>query len=230
MDLIEKEVKGRRVLLREGEKNAPLVLLATSQKGLLQLPEILQLADEGLQGRSYHFAAFCCDSWDDDYSPWAAEAISGENSFSGKGTDTLAWISEALIADLRRFLFFDDIFIVGYSLAGLFSLWAVYESHLFSGCGCCSGSLWFSGWESYANAHQLLRQGRVYLSLGGKEEKSSDPIMATIGAVTRRQATLLAKDSSVTASKLEMNPGGHFSANEKRLAKAIVWLLSGNKM
>lgn len=221
----EKVIEGRRVRMFQKGEGGPLVLLATSERGFESLPSILQLAEEGLGTKDFSLAAFSCSNWDDDYAPWCCSGLSEGDRFGGKGPETLAWINEALIPVLRDFWSFNDIFIVGYSLAGLFALWSTYESELFSGCGCCSGSLWFDGWGRYMEDRNLKRQGRVYLSLGGKEEKSPHPVMATIGNATRFQDKLLEKDPMVTAHKLEMNPGGHFSANDKRIAKAIVWLL-----
>ncbi len=114
---------------------------------------------------------------------------------------------------------------IHYSLACLFALYSLYKSDLFAGAACCSGSLWLPGWEEYAKEHTLVNESIVYLSLGGKEEHSKNPVIATIGEKTRFQDKLLDNDSKVTAHKLEMNPGGHFSDPEGRLAKGIVWLL-----
>lgn len=39
--------------------------------------------------------------------------------------------------------------LAGHSLAGLFALYAIYQTDLFSGVGSVSGSLWFSGINEY---------------------------------------------------------------------------------
>lgn len=38
----------------------------------------------------------------------------------------------------------------GYSLAGLFSLWAAYQTNLFAGIAAASPSVWFPGFLDYA--------------------------------------------------------------------------------
>lgn len=205
----------------------PLVLLGIFAGEEAMAKEIFELAEELSGGKAFTLAAFETDCWDRDFSPWKANGTSDGETFPGGGHDTLAWLEKALpilkAEDDRR------SFICGYSLAGLFALWSVYESSLFDGCACCSGSLWFEGWTEYASGRSAARPSAVYLSLGGKEEKTSNPVMAGIGNATRLQDKLLEKDSNVAKHKLEMNPGGHFANPSKRLAKGIAWLLNETK-
>ena len=115
--------------------------------------------------------------------------------------------------------------LAGYSLAGLFALWSAYECDIFSGIACCSGSLWFKNWDIYMREHTLKRKCSVYLSLGGKEEKTKNAVMATVGDRTREQEKLLLEDPLAERVVLEWNPGGHFADSGKRLAKGIKWLM-----
>lgn len=64
-----------------------------------------------------------------------------------------------------------------------------------------------------------------YLSLGGKEEKTKNPVMARVGDRTRTQERILRNDLKVKHTTLEFNSGGHFADAQKRLAKAVKWLL-----
>ena len=114
--------------------------------------------------------------------------------------------------------------LMGYSLAGLFALWAAYESDVFSGIVCCSGSLWFPDWDHYVRNHVIQSKCSVYLSLGGKEEKAKNKVMAAVGDRTRAQEGLLQEDSMVESVVLEWNAGGHFADAGKRLAKGVKWM------
>ena len=114
--------------------------------------------------------------------------------------------------------------LMGYSLAGLFALWAAYESDVFSGIVCCSGSLWFPDWDHYVRNHVIQSKCSVYLSLGGKEEKAKNKVMASVGDRTRAQEGLLQEDSMVESVVLEWNAGGHFADAGKRLAKGVKWM------
>ena len=62
-------------------------------------------------------------------------------------------------------------YIGGYSLAGLFSLWAAYQTDVFSGIAAASPSVWFPGFIEYMKEHEIKSE-TVYLSLGDREEKT----------------------------------------------------------
>ena len=70
--------------------------------------------------------------WNRDLSPWAAPAVFGDEDFSGGGAATLARLETQLDNQ--------PAYLAGYSLAGLFALWAMCECPLIRGAACCSGS------------------------------------------------------------------------------------------
>ena len=153
----------------------------------------------------------------------------------GEGKKTLQWLLKELIPTLKETYGADrEIYLIGYSLSGLFSLWAAYETDIFSGIASCSGSLWFQRWDEYIKSHKMPHACNVYLSIGGKEEKTKNQIMAKVGERTRLQEQILKDDSNVKKVILEYNSGGHFADSGKRLSKAVAWLLKntgkkGNK-
>ena len=61
-----------------------------------------------------------------------------------------------------------ETFLTGYSLAGLFSLWALYESDKFNGAVSCSSSLWFNKWDEYVSTHRIKASSKIYMSLGDR--------------------------------------------------------------
>jgi hypothetical protein len=63
----------------------------------------------------------------------------------------------------------------------------------------------------------------VYLSLGDKEEKTRNPVMARVGTAIREAEEIL-KEAGVDCI-LEWNPGNHFKDAEKRTAKGFEWVL-----
>lgn len=81
------------------------------------------------------FAAFIIDNWNDELSPWQAKPVWGNEAFGGKAEDTLSFVTTELIPKLKEKYRLDDsvkIVIGGYSLAALFSLWAVYKCDVFT--------------------------------------------------------------------------------------------------
>ena len=61
------------------------------------------------------------------------------------------------------------IILGGYSLAGLFALWASTQTNLFYGIAAASPSVWFPGWMEFEQQHPVQAQ-HIYLSLGDREE------------------------------------------------------------
>jgi predicted alpha/beta superfamily hydrolase len=111
----------------------------------------------------------------------------------------------------------------GYSLAALFALWCMYESHSFTGIAAASPSVWYPGWMDFVRTH-TPRAGKIYLSLGDKEYKSKNKTMATVEDCIRAYADILSASDSVETT-LEWNPGNHFVDADKRTAKAFLWVM-----
>lgn len=183
-------------------------------------------------GIPWTLLAYGAEDWNGEFSPWPAaeEGLSsGElSSFTGRGGETLRWLTSCALPWVQRECGVrepKDRLLGGYSLAGLFSLWAFYQSGQFAGAASCSGSLWYPGWHEYAKTHSAPSGGMVYLSLGRKEERVRNPLISRVGMETRTQAARCSQDSHLQACVLEWNPGGHFSEPELRMAKGFGWLL-----
>ena len=67
----------------------------------------------------------------------------------------------------------------------------------------------------------------IYLSLGDKEEKTKNPVMAQVGNAIRMQYDRLAGQMENVV--LEWNQGNHFVDADKRMAKGFAWLMNGGK-
>lgn len=63
----------------------------------------------------------------------------------------------------------------------------------------------------------------VYLSLGDKEEKARNPVMAAVGDRIREAYDLLQRQGINTI--LEWNQGNHFRDADIRTAKAFAWAM-----
>ena len=113
----------------------------------------------------------------------------------------------------------------GYSLAGLFSLWASYQTDRFAGIAAASPSVWFPGFLPYMKEHENQSRA-VYLSLGDKEEKTKNPVMATVGDCIREAHAWLQQCG--IRSTLEWNQGNHFRDPGLRTAKAFAWVMKNS--
>lgn len=189
----------------------------------------MELLRRGAGKRSYFLIAYPVKDWNREFSPWAAPSLQKQMEFEGGGRETLRWLREEAVPQVEKEYFQGKKqmhMLAGYSLAGLFSLWALCESTDFCGAACCSASLWYPGWEKYAAEHRAAKGSRIYLSLGTKEEKTRNPVMARVGEAVREQYRRLSRDPQVADCVLEWNAGGHFSNPEGRTARGILWLLS----
>ena len=178
--------------------------------------------------------------WNAQLSPWYAPAVRGTQAFAGHAQDTLYFLEQSLIPSLMSQFpaLASDIIkkkkengsngtigIGGYSLAGLFALWASCKSSSFQGTAAVSPSVWFPGWLPFLAEHPV-QAGCVYLSLGRKEEKAGNPVMAQVGDALRETRAMLDQRSDPRVSNiLEWNPGNHFFEPQRRMAKGLAWLL-----
>ena len=89
---------------------------------------------------------------------------------------------------------------------------------------CLSGSFWYEGWLEFLQKQRLAAKGRVYLSLGKKEEQNGPAPLRRVGACTRDTASLLQQQLGEDAVTVEWNPGGHFTDVSGRWRKALTWL------
>lgn len=157
--------------------------------------------------------------WNGDLCPWVAPPVFGKDGFGCGAADTLSYIENIVFADIPARD--KHVILGGYSLAGLFSLWAVANSDEFSACAAASPSVWFPGWIEYASSHPP-KTDAVYLSLGDKEEHTRNQTMARVGDCIRRQDALL----SGIQHTLVWNEGNHFRDAALRMAKGFAWCMN----
>lgn len=211
------ELDGRRVLLYADEAPALLFLQPIDARDTDSLDRQL----DAMEGCALPFvlAAFRVADWNRDLSPWEAPPVFGKTPFGGGAAATLAFLTERLLPELSARIGAETLPVClgGYSLAGLFALWAAAESDRFSGVAGVSPSVWFPGWLDWVKAHPL-RADFVYLSLGDREERTKNPVMARVGDCIRELYALLRDDHAVT---LDWNPGNHFQQPEARTAKGL---------
>lgn len=155
------------------------------------------------------------EDWNRDLSPWpAAKVFRKGEDFAGRADDTIRELTE-LVRPYRDQ--YKTVILAGYSLAGLFALYACTKTDLFDGCLSASGSLWYPGWTGYLREHPVQCR-KVYLSLGDTEKKTRNPIMAEVEDNTRRSAEIIGEYAEVI---MEMNPGNHFNDPAGRIMKGI---------
>lgn len=227
----EQIIGGKRCFLY-GDNDANIFLIQAAGghewKALVREVECIK---ELTQDTPFAFAAFLIEDWNNQLSPWEVPAVFGKDGFGDGAAETLDFVTGVLLPALTQTYGRShrmDYCLGGYSLSGLFALWASCQTDAFSGVAAVSPSVWFPGWDSYMMSH-FPRAQKIYLSMGEKEEKTKNKIMSIVGDRIRKQYELLCKDDHVQACLLEWNPGNHFTDPEIRMAKGFAWLLNNRQ-
>ena len=168
--------------------------------------------------------------WFRDLTPWPAPAtFTGQQDFGDGAANTLNRIMDAIPAQQGDSKASDrpKIILGGYSLAGLFALWAGYQTDAFDGIVAASPSVWYPGWEAYMANHRMKCQN-VYLSQGDREERTRNPVMRTVGDRIKMQAEFCRKQG--IRCILEWNEGNHFKDPDKRTATGFAWIMKGDNI
>ena len=211
----------------------------------IQVPEGVSLVNVG------------ADLWEENFSPWCAPRIFAKGPNFGDGAQkTLDTLINQVIPWAESELTESPAYrvLVGYSLAGLFSLWTGVSQQVACGCqpgtattpqlsgpgapyvdasvatfqriGAVSGSFWFPGLLDYVD--QQLRGGVVGLThayLSLGDREARTPNPQIMHV--RENAELLASrlESAGITSMFELNRGNHFQNVEGRIQKALDWLV-----
>ena len=164
--------------------------------------------------------------WNRDLSPWPAKAVFGDRDFGGQAAAFLKTLTEEILPAAEETAQFTPRWrgIAGYSLAGLFAVYAAYRCNAFTRVASVSGSTWYDGWLDYAARTPLAAPvDRAYFSVGTKEKKTRNARMATVEDSARAMRNLFAERGA--ESTFVLNPGNHFVDAEKRLADALAFLM-----
>ena len=216
------EKQGWLHLFGAGDAPVPLVWLMAGEMTpdmIGRMESMLLPQIEAGVCRPFALCGFGPVDWDHDYAPWPLETPGGRRF--GDGADALFIFAQSIFlpAAKAKFACSGECCVVGYSLGGLAALYAAGLGE-WAGCGSCSGSTWYPGFTDWIKDHPP--RCPVYLSLGGKEKNTRDPLMARVEECNKAIYDFLCPRVPTT---FVHEPGGHFKAVEQRLANAILWLL-----
>ena len=166
--------------------------------------------------------------WNHDMAPWdSPPAFKNADPCTGGADDYLRLLTEEIIPAAEKEIGGIPCWrgLAGYSLAGLFALYAIYQTDLFSRVGSMSGSLWFPGMKEYIFSHEPKRwPDCMYFSLGDKESKTKNPILRTVQENTGEICAYYQRRGIDTV--FQLNPGNHFVQSVERTAAGLCWLLN----
>lgn len=160
--------------------------------------------------------------WEKELTTWPDQHISKREGVGLGAEDTLHRLTEQLCPLLRKDFGNIPIILGGYSLGGLFSLWATRQTDVFDGIAAMSPSLWIKDWDSYADEN-VPHSRVVYLSLGNREENAKNRYIGQVGDRVRREHARLVKNLGEDNTTLVWNQGGHYQQFMERTAAGFTW-------
>ena len=214
------DISGRECHLYKNSNAQFLLIQPIDEHDLKVLDQEVEIIKE-LSDKPFSLVAFMIKDWNQELTPWPAPPVFGKIPFGSGANETLEFIISQLLPVVQEEI--PHVILGGYSLAGLFALWASYQTDRFEGIVAASPSVWFPKWIDYATDNKPLAKS-MYLSLGDKEEKTKNTVMAQVGNAIRRQNELLT--GKIENTILEWNPSNHFVDSEKRTAKGFAWAIN----
>ena len=223
----EMVICGKKCILYLNEDTEYILIQPVDENDISVLDNEVKHIEENTD-RNFSLVAFKIEDWNSELTPWEMPLLRGKGNFGDGATRTLEFIKNDLIPAVLEYINIENketkYILGGYSLAGLFSLWSVYQTDIFEGIAAVSPSVWYKGWIEYVAAGKPLSE-KIYLSLGDTEEKTKHQILSKIGDNIRKQHEILEKSENVK-TVLEWNEGNHFQNPDIRTAKGFLWVMN----
>lgn len=166
------------------------------------------------------------DRWSDLLAPWPTPDGWPQYVACGCGAKPyLDTLGEKIIPEAESHL--EPISwrgIAGYSLAGLFAIYAECLTPMFDRVASASGSLWYPGFKAWFEDHLPTRLPEsVYFSCGSEEFNTTNPYLSPVRETTIALEKWFAAHKVQTT--LQINPGDHYTQVMERTEAAVSWIL-----
>lgn len=190
------------------------------------LPQELDETEKSLEGFLSTVVYVVIEDWDNMLTPWPAKGLyRSDPDFKGNASEFLERLLEELIPGIEtdQGLQPSKRAIAGYSLAGLFSVYAFANADIFHCAASMSGSFWYEGWVDYIESLNLNKEGcSAFLTLGDKERKAKEKILHSVQDNT--ELTVKALNSWGVKTQYHLVPGGHFDHIYERVNEGLTAL------
>ncbi len=217
------KVEGRDVtVFPAGEENCPVIYLNTFMAEGARVYKEMQK----MECPPFSLVAISKLDWNSDMAPWDIPPISKTDTpCTGGAKDYLKIMEEEIMPKAEEFTG-KPLWrgITGYSLAGLFAVWAIYNTESFARVAGMSSSLWFPDFKEYVFTHEMKRRPEcVFLSLGEKEDKTKNEYLKSVRKDSE-DINAYYKGLGIDTTFV-LNPGNHYMNSIKRTASGIEYIL-----
>ena len=220
-------IKTQPCLIHTAGTPAAVLIQLTARHERKTIDRELMLIEQGAD-IGFAFVAIDLQQWALGLMPWTDEAVSKDIEVGRHATDTLTFITRRLLPYIDKRYGQLPCILGGYSLGGLFGLWAASECPHFDAVAAASPSVWIRGWDDYADTHPIMSP-KVYMSLGDREEHARNQRMAAVGDCIRRHHDRMVSQLGTANTVMEWNKGGHFDNEDQRMADAFLWCIRNIK-
>ena len=201
----------------------PVIYLNTFEEEGRQIYELAQAAN----CPDFSLVAVSGLAWNHDLSPWETPSLtSAGEPFTGGGEAYLSLLIGTILPQAEAMLSGPVSWrgVAGYSLAGLFAVYSLYQTDRFARAASISGSLWFPNMKEYIFSHKMKRRPDcLYFSLGDKEHKTRSPVMRAVRRNTEEIRAFY--QAQGIDAVFQLNPGNHFQNAPERTVNAIQWMV-----
>ena len=171
-------------------------------------------------------------NWNDEMTPWKCSPIyKGDSECKGEADNYLTDLENIILLKVEDYIKnelekeIEFWTIAGYSLGGLFAMYAGYKTDVFKRIVSASGSMWYPKLVEFVMNNKLNGNvDKVYFSLGDKEANTKNEILKT---VQKNTEAIYNKLKNEVETIFELNNGNHFQEANLRTAKGIKWILEG---
>lgn len=167
-------------------------------------------------------------AWEHDMTPWGIPPVSAEAApCTGGAEEYLRLLTGEILPRAEREISGGVRWrgLAGYSLGGLFAVFALYRTELFARAASVSGSLWFPQFREYVLSHEMKGCPEcLFFSLGDREARTGNPYLRLVQQRTEEIEAFCRKKGLDTT--LQMYPGGHGKNVVQRTGQGILWILN----
>lgn len=218
-------VGGKQVSVWPGDApGKPVVYLNTFGGEGGQVYEILK--KQGCP--DFNFVAVGNLIWDHDMAPWDIPPIEeGDTPCTGGADEYLRLFTGEIMQAAEKEIKGEPLWrcLAGYSLGGLFAVYSLCQTGIFSRIASMSGSFWYPGIREYVFSHEMkTKPEHMYFSLGDREREAGNPYLKTVQENTEAIEAFYREKGIDTC--FHMNKGGHYQDEAARTAAGILWMLN----
>lgn len=222
-------VNGLKVEVLEcNQPDAPVIFLNIIEDGDNTIEDLIsKLQKKNVPAFSLALIHIPNKEWTKVLSPWPTPKNFPKHlRCAGEAEQYLESTFDPIVAKVKEFFPQSKYQILaGYSLAGLFSLWAACKESRFNRICAVSGSFWYPDFEEwfFENLPNPLPT-TVYFSSSVQECQSKNTYLSSLKPTIQKIEEYLSKQGVWTI--FEINKGNHFQDATERLTQGLAWTLT----